>query len=168
MRKKKTTKRKSRYLEFGKPIVHARPPRATPADLVKVLGAAALGQRLPRGWDVEQTWRNGPNAPWKSEPVEQMVKRSGKRSGNFVGIYLDRFLRRQAKHYGVTLAEPREATDEEIEADEEMQERSAEREAPEFEALAKAQKRSAAARKGWATRRRAAAKQKTNRQRRSK
>ena len=79
---------------------------------------------------------------------------------DFVGIYLNRFLRLQAKRYGVTLAQPRRATAAEIRADERAQERAAEREAPEFEELSKKQKRSAAARKGWETRRAAARKSK--------
>lgn len=159
MTKKKPAKRKTRYLEFGKPVVNARPPGATPADLIRALGAVALGQSLPAGWDVEQPYRNSPTAAdWKQEPVEQMVQRSARRGGDFVGIWLNRVLKRKARQYGISLRSPRRATPQEIEDDEEIVEREAEREAPEFEALAKQKKRSAAARKGWVTRRAAAAK----------
>jgi hypothetical protein len=163
MSKKKPAKRKTRYLEFGKPVVITRPPDATPADLVKVLGAAVVTGRLPAGWDVEQPFRNSPTGAWKQEPVLQMVKKSARRGGDFVGIYLNRFLKKQANRYGVTLASPRRATAAETARDERTQERTASRESGEFEALAKFQKRSAAAKRGWVTRRAKQAKTKRKR-----
>ena len=146
--------KRTRYLEFGTPRVHRRPADATPADLVDALGQAALGRGLPRGWEVDQPYRNSASGSWKSLPVEQMIEDSADRGGDFIGIYLNRFLGRQAQRLGVTLGQPREATPEEAEAFRRREERVSEREAGEFEELAKKQKRSAAAKKGAETRRR--------------
>jgi hypothetical protein len=152
--------KKSRHLEFGTPIVHRKPKGATPGDLVQALAAAVLHGELPPGWSVDQPWRNSPGASWKIDDVESMIEASAGRGGDFNGIYFNRFLRLNARRWGVKLGAPRAATRAEEEADEEAVEEAAERERPEFEHLARQQKRSAAAKKAAATRRAAQAERK--------
>ena len=160
MAKKRTAKNGPRYLEFAPPRVLERPPGSTPADLVQALGAAVLTGELPPGWNVETGWRNNKNKPFKFEHIEQMIADSAARGGDFNGIFYNRYLRSKAKKYGVALRAPRVATPQEAEQFEEESEEIRERERPEFEALARQQKRATAARRGAAASKRLAGERK--------
>jgi hypothetical protein len=146
---------KPRFLEFGSPVVRKAPKGAKPADLVEALNHAVITGRPPVGWAIDTRWRNSRTSAYKSAPVERMLRESGNRGGDFNGIFLNRYLARQADKFGVDLVQPREATEAEIRKFENAQERIRERESGEFEAAGfrtKKQKRSDAARKGAETR----------------
>ena len=149
---KKPPKSKSRRLEFGSPHVISRPPGSRPADLIRAMNDAVITGRMPSGWEVETTWRNGKNGAWKSAPIEKMLADSANRGGDFNSLFLNRFLALNARRFGVEIRQPREATEAEIEAFEDQSERIAEKESGEFAALRKKQKRSAASKRGALTR----------------